>query len=98
MPLRPRATARWDSTSGLAQPPHEAFDRIIPTGKTLFLDQILVDALGTQPDPNPVLDLGAVDILRAREMGKHIYVDDKIKEYVLDLVLTTREQSLTNCV
>ena len=31
------------------------------------------------------------DILRAREMVKQIYVDDKIKEYVLDLVLTTRE-------
>jgi MoxR-like ATPase len=31
------------------------------------------------------------DILNAREMVKQIYVDDKIKDYVLDLVLTTRE-------
>jgi len=30
------------------------------------------------------------DILRAREMVRQIYVDDKIKEYVLDLVLATR--------
>ena len=30
------------------------------------------------------------DILRAREMVSQIYVDDKIKEYVLDLVLATR--------
>jgi MoxR-like ATPase len=31
------------------------------------------------------------DLLNAREMVKQIYVDDKIKEYILDLVLTTRE-------
>ena len=33
----------------------------------------------------------AADILKARDMVRQIYVDDKIKEYVLDLVLTTRE-------
>ena len=31
------------------------------------------------------------DILNAREMVKQIYVDEKIKDYVLDLVLATRE-------
>ncbi len=30
------------------------------------------------------------DILNAREAVRHIYVDDKIKEYVLDLVTVTR--------
>ena len=41
------------------------------------------------PTVNPVVTPG--DILRARDMVRQIYVDDKIKEYVLDLVLTTRQ-------
>ncbi|NCF64861.1 MAG: AAA domain-containing protein [Chloroflexi bacterium] len=41
------------------------------------------------PIVNPVVT--PADILRAREMVRQIYVDDKIKEYVLDLVLTTRQ-------
>ncbi|MCA9951032.1 MAG: MoxR family ATPase [Anaerolineales bacterium] len=40
------------------------------------------------PHVNPVVT--PQDILRARELVREIYVDDKIKEYVLDLVLTTR--------
>jgi MoxR-like ATPase len=43
----------------------------------------------TLPEASPVVR--PQDILRAREMVKSIYVDDKIKDYVLDLVLTTRE-------
>ena len=42
----------------------------------------------TLPSVNPVVS--PMDILKAREMVKQIFVDDKIKEYVLDLVLTTR--------
>jgi MoxR-like ATPase len=30
-------------------------------------------------------------ILRARKLVRNVYVDDKIKNYVLDLVLTTRD-------
>ena len=41
------------------------------------------------PEVDPVVT--PEDILRAREMVRQIFVDDKIKEYVLDLVLTTRE-------
>jgi MoxR-like ATPase len=41
------------------------------------------------PIVNPVVT--PADILRAREMVRQIYVDDKIKEYILDLVLTTRQ-------
>ena len=40
------------------------------------------------PAIHPVVS--PTDILRAREMVRQIYVDDKIKEYVLDLVLATR--------
>jgi len=40
------------------------------------------------PTVNPVVS--PQQILRAREMVKQVYVDDKIKNYVLNLVLTTR--------
>jgi len=42
----------------------------------------------TLPTVNPVVS--PVDILRAREMVRQVFVDDKIKEYILDLVLATR--------
>jgi MoxR-like ATPase len=41
------------------------------------------------PDVTPVVS--PADILHARQMVRQIYVDDKIKEYVLDLVLATRQ-------
>ena len=40
------------------------------------------------PEVNPVVS--PIDILRARKMVNQIFVDEKIKEYVLDLVLATR--------
>lgn len=40
------------------------------------------------PEINPVIS--PLHILRARDFVNQIYVDDKIKEYVLDLVLVTR--------
>jgi len=42
----------------------------------------------TLPVVNPVIT--PADILHARELVRKVYVDDRIKEYVLDLVLTTR--------
>ena len=41
------------------------------------------------PSVNPIIS--PEDILHAREMVRQIYVDDRIKEYVLDIVLVTRE-------
>jgi MoxR-like ATPase len=54
-------------------------------------ERMIIDRMtgATLPVANPVVS--PADILHAREMVKQIYVDDKIKEYVLDLVLTTRE-------
>ena len=54
-------------------------------------ERLVVDRMtGTRlPEINPVIN--PTDILNAREMVKQIYVDDKIKEYVLDLVLSTRQ-------
>jgi MoxR-like ATPase len=54
-------------------------------------ERLIIDRMtgATIPQANAVV--APEDILRAREMVRQIYVDDKIKEYVLDLVLTTRE-------
>jgi MoxR-like ATPase len=54
-------------------------------------ERLIVDRMTgeTLPEVYPVVS--PADILRAREMVRQIYVDDKIKEYVLDLVLTTRQ-------
>lgn len=54
-------------------------------------ERIIVDRMtGSQlPEINPVIN--PADIMHAREMVQQIYVDDKIKEYVLDLVLATRQ-------
>ena len=54
-------------------------------------ERLIIDRMtGTMlPTVNPVVS--PADILRARQMVAQIYVDPKIKEYVLDLVLTTRQ-------
>ena len=54
-------------------------------------ERLIIDRMtgASLPTINPVVTPG--DILRARDMVRQIYVDDKIKEYVLDLVLTTRQ-------
>ena len=43
---------------------------------------------GDRPDVQPVVD--SQYILSAREIVRQVYVDEKIKDYVLDLVLATR--------
>jgi MoxR-like ATPase len=52
----------------------------------LIIDRMTGTAL---PTVQPVISPS--DILHAREMVNQVYVDDKIKNYVLDLVLTTRQ-------
>ncbi len=51
----------------------------------LIVDRMTGVAL---PTINPVVS--PADIMHARDMVRQIYVDDKIKEYVLDLVFVTR--------
>ena len=43
-------------------------------------------------EDEPTLDavIDADTVLRAREVARRIYVDDKVKEYVLDIVAATR--------
>ena len=43
---------------------------------------------GTPPDVQPVVD--SQFILSAREIVRQVYVDEKIKDYILDLVIATR--------
>ncbi len=52
----------------------------------LILDRMLDDRA---IEVRPVLD--GARLLAAREVVKEVYVDDKVKEYVLDLVRATRE-------
>ncbi|MGD2079478.1 MAG: MoxR family ATPase [Chloroflexota bacterium] len=53
-------------------------------------ERLIVDRMtGTRlPTVSPVIS--PAHIMHARDMVRQIYVDDKIKEYVLDLVLVTR--------
>jgi MoxR-like ATPase len=57
-----------------------------PNEERAIIDRMTGDPL---PPIRPVVSPG--QILRAREMVRRVYVDDKIKNYVLDLVLTTRD-------
>lgn len=54
-------------------------------------ERLIVDRMtgAYLPTINPVVT--PEQILQARETVKRIYVDDKIKDYVLDLVITTRQ-------
>jgi MoxR-like ATPase len=54
-------------------------------------ERLIVDRMtgATLPTVHPVITPD--DIMHARETVRQIYVDDKIKEYVLDLVVTTRK-------
>jgi MoxR-like ATPase len=56
-----------------------------PNEERMILDRMTGVTL---PSVRPIID--PEQILRAREMVKQVYVDDKIKNYVLNLVLTTR--------
>ncbi len=46
-------------------------------------------AVEGEPEIKPVVDPKA--IIKARELCKKIYIDEKIKDYILDLVFATRE-------
>ena len=54
-------------------------------------ERVIIDRMAGTPlaEIKPVVDLDQV--LRAREVVNQIYVDEKIKEYVLDIVLATRD-------
>lgn len=53
-------------------------------------ERLIIERMTGAPLPAVRPVIAPQDILRARETVRQVYVDDKIKEYVLDLVLTTR--------
>ena len=53
-------------------------------------ERLIIERMTGAPLPPVRPVIAPADILRARETVRQVYVDDKIKEYVLDLVLTTR--------
>ncbi|MCX6355935.1 MAG: AAA family ATPase [Candidatus Aureabacteria bacterium] len=50
--------------------------------------------VGFQPKSAPVITAG--DILKLRQVVNEVYIDDKIKEYIIDLVFATREPKSYN--
>jgi MoxR-like ATPase len=57
-----------------------------PNEERVIIDRMTGDPL---PPVNPVVS--PEQLLRAREMVRRVYVDEKIKNYVLNLVLATRD-------
>jgi len=53
-------------------------------------ERLIIERMTGAPLPPARPVIAPQDILRARETVRQVYVDDKIKEYVLDLVLATR--------
>lgn len=54
-------------------------------------ERVIIDRMTGSQLPEVRAVIAPADIVQARKMVQQIYVDDKIKEYVLDLVLTTRQ-------
>ncbi|MEZ4644308.1 MAG: MoxR family ATPase [Chloroflexota bacterium] len=54
-------------------------------------ERLIIDRMTGAPLSNARPVIAPADILRARQAVRHIYVDEKIKDYVLDLVFATRE-------
>jgi MoxR-like ATPase len=54
-------------------------------------ERVMLDRMtaGAEPEVRPVVD--AAQVLRARELVRQIYVDGRVKEYVLDVARATRE-------
>lgn len=53
-------------------------------------ERIIIDRMTGDPLPPVQAVVTPEDLLRARQTVRQVYVDDKIKNYVLDLVLATR--------
>jgi MoxR-like ATPase len=54
-------------------------------------ERLIIDRMTGEPLPAIKPVVNPAQILRAREMVRRVYVDEKIKNYVLNLVLATRD-------
>jgi len=81
---------------GVYQLPEAQLDRFLLKLKvgypTKAEERQILDTMGTS---SPRLDVEAVvnpdDIVRAREVVNEIYIDDRVKDYIVDVVWATRE-------
>lgn len=51
----------------------------------------ILDLMSTGVPPEPVPVLESVDLMRARQVVETIYMDDKVKNYIVNLVMATRD-------
>jgi MoxR-like ATPase len=54
-------------------------------------ERVIMDRMGTGASPRANAVIGPEDIARARAVVNDIYVDEKVKDYILDVVFATRE-------
>lgn len=54
-------------------------------------ERSIMDRMGTGPAPSASKVVGTEQILRARQVVDQIYVDPRVKDYVVNLVFATRE-------
>jgi MoxR-like ATPase len=71
--------------------------KVLVNYPTASEERAILDRMATTSDK---LDVTAVmspaDILRARQVVDEIYIDDKIKDYIVSLVITTRDPQRAN--
>lgn len=54
-------------------------------------EKVIMERMAGEAPPAPAAVVGPDDIRHARQVVNSIYVDEKIKEYVLDIIFATRE-------
>ncbi len=54
-------------------------------------ERIIMDRNTGAPTPEVTRVVSPADILKAREVVRSIYVDDKVKEYIVNIIFATRE-------
>src|ERR1700722_21004847 len=66
--------------------------KVILNYPTRSQERAILDSMGTTA-PVMTVDtvVGGADILAARHVINHIYIDDKVRDYIVDLVLATRD-------
>ena len=81
---------------GTYQLPEAQLDRFLLKLKvgypTKAEERSILDLMGTSTprlDVNPVIE--PQEILRARELVNQVYIDDRVKDYIVDIVFATRE-------
>ena len=60
-------------------------------------EKLIVERMSGAEEPSVAPVIKAADIQRARDVVKQIYFDEKVKEYVLDIVAATRDPKAYNC-